>query len=125
MKFRKFGKTVLTAALSSAIVFSLSSCVRSFTVGYLYVTGTVTATPSGNGIISGFKISNDNGKLTAINGLPIATGGANPIRAVLLSGGNYVYVLNQGATASGGNVCTTADPCANSNITEFEVGANG
>jgi hypothetical protein len=66
MKFRKFGKTVLTAALSSAIVFSLSSCVRSFTVGYLYVTGTVTATPSGPGIISGFKINNDNGKLTAI-----------------------------------------------------------
>jgi len=36
MKFRKFGKTVLTAALSSAIVFSLSSCVRSLPVGYLY-----------------------------------------------------------------------------------------
>ena len=125
MTFRKFGKTVLTAALSSAIVFSLTSCIRSFTVGYLYVTGTVTATPSGNGIITGFKINNDNGKLTPINGLPIASGGANPIRAVLLTGGNFVYVLNQGATASGGNVCTTADPCLNSIITEFEVGGNG
>jgi len=71
MTFRKFGKTVLTAALSSAIVFSLSSCVRSFTVGYLYVTGTVTSTPTGNGIISGFKINNNNGKLTALNGLPV------------------------------------------------------
>jgi len=75
MKFRKFGKTVLTAALSSAIVFSLSSCVRSFTVGYLYVTGTVTTTPSGNGIISGFKINNDNGKLKAMDGLPVSSGG--------------------------------------------------
>jgi hypothetical protein len=81
MTFRKFGKTALTAALSSAIAFSLTSCIRSFTVGYLYVTGTVTATPSGNGIITGFKINNDNGKLTAINGLPIGSGGANPIRA--------------------------------------------
>jgi 6-phosphogluconolactonase (cycloisomerase 2 family) len=125
MTFRKFGKTVLTAALSSAIVFSLTSCIRSFTVGYLYVTGTVTSTPSGNGIITGFKIDNDNGKLIALNGLPIGSGGANPIRAVLLTGGNFVYVLNQGATASGGNVCTTADPCLNSNITEFEVGGNG
>jgi hypothetical protein len=125
MTFRKFGKTVLTAALSSAIVFSLTSCIRSFTVGYLYVTGTVTSTPSGNGIITGFKINNDNGKLTAIHGFPVASGGANPIRAVLLTGGNFVYVLNQGATASGGNVCTTNDPCQGGNITEFEVGGNG
>ena len=125
MTFRKFGKTVLTAALCSAIVFSLSSCVRSFTVGYLYVTGTVTSTPSGNGIITGFKINNDNGKLTTLNGFPLASGGANPIRAILLSGGNFVYVLNQGATASGGSNCSTTDPCSNSNITEFAVGGNG
>ncbi len=125
MKFRKFGKTVLTAALSSAIVFSLSSCVRSFTVGYLYVTGTVTATPSGNGIISGFKINNNNGKLTNLDGFPLSSGGANPVRAVLLSGGNFVYVLNRGANASGGSTCTTTDPCLNSNITEFAVGGNG
>ena len=125
MTFRKFGKTALTAALSLAIAFSLTSCIRSFTVGYLYVTGTVTTTPSGNGIITGFKINNDNGKLTAINGLPIGSGGANPIRAVLLNGGNFVYVLNQGATASGGNVCTATDLCPASNITEFEVGGNG
>jgi 6-phosphogluconolactonase len=125
MTFRKFGKTALTATLSLAIAFSLTSCIRSFTVGYLYVTGTVTSTPSGNGIITGFKINNDNGKLTSINGLPIASGGANPIRAVLLTGGNFVYVLNQGTTASHGNVCTTNDPCTNSNITEFVVGGNG
>jgi 6-phosphogluconolactonase len=120
MKFRKFGKTVLTAALSSAIVFSLSSCVRSFTVGYLYVTGTVTAQPNGAGIITGFKINNDNGKLTPLNGLPVATGGANPVRAVLLSGGNFIYVLNQGAIP-----CTATNPCTTANITEFAVGGNG
>ena len=79
MTFRKFGKTALTAALSLAIAFSLTSCIRSFTVGYLYVTGTVTTSPSGNGIITGFKINNDNGKLTPINGTPVASGGANPV----------------------------------------------
>lgn len=125
MKFRKFGKTVLTAALSSAIVFSLSSCVRSFTVGYLYVTGTVTATPTGNGIISGFKIDNNTGALSAIHGLPIGSGGANPVRAVLLSGSNFVYVLNRGANKEGNLDCTATDPCLNSNITEFAVGGNG
>ena len=125
MKFRKFGKTVLTAALSSAIVFSLTSCIRSFTVGYLYVTGTVTSTPSGNGIITGFKINNDNGKLTTLDGFPVSSGGANPVRAVLLSGGNFVYVLNRVANKEGTGDCTTADPCLNSNITEFAVGGNG
>ena len=85
MKFRKFGKTALTAALSMAIIFSLSSCVRSFTVGYLYVTGTTTATPAGNGIISGFKIDNNTGALKAIHGLPVNSGGSNPVRACFLT----------------------------------------
>lgn len=125
MKFRKFGKTVLTAALSSAIIFSLSSCVRSFTVGYIYVTGTTTATPSGNGIISGLKIDNNTGELRALHGLPIGSGGSNPVRAVLLSGGNFVYVLNAGSNSSGGSTCSVADPCTNANITEFAVGGNG
>jgi len=125
MKFRKFGKTVLTAALSSAIVFSLSSCVRSFTVGYLYVTGTSTAQPSAAGLISGFKINNDNGRLVAMDGLPVSSGGANPVRAVLLTGGNFVYVLNRGVNSSGGSVCTATDPCGSPNITEFAVGGNG
>src|SRR5579859_4438477 len=124
-KSMKFGKIVLTAALSSAIVFSLSSCVRSFTVGYLYVTGTVTATPSGNGIITGFKIDNNTGKLSNLHGLPISSGGANPVRAVLLTGGNFVYVLNRGANKEGNLNCTATDPCLNSNITEFVVGGNG
>jgi hypothetical protein len=125
MTFRKFGKTVLTVALSSAIVFSLTSCIRSFTVGYLYVTGTVTATPSGNGIITGFKINNDNGKLTPINGTPVASGGANPVRAVLLTGGNFVYVLNAGAPTGGSSVCTATNTCPTANVSEFEVGGNG
>ena len=125
MKFRKFGKTVLTAAFSAAIAFSLSSCIRSFTSGYLYVTGTVTSTPNGNGIISGFKIDNNTGKLNVMHGLPVSSGGANPVRIVLPTGGRFVYVLNRGANAEGGSVCTTADPCLNSNVQQFVVGGNG
>jgi 6-phosphogluconolactonase (cycloisomerase 2 family) len=125
MKFRKFGKTVLTAALCSAIVFSLSSCVLSFTSGYVYVTGTVTATPNGNGIITGFGIDNNTGKLNALHGLPVGSGGANPVRIVLPTGGRFVYVLNRGTNAENGSVCTVADPCANANITQFVVGGHG
>ena len=85
----------------------------------------MTAQSTGNGIISGYKIDHNTGFLTPINGLPVSSGGANPGRAVLLSGSRFLYVLNQGVNAQGGATCTTADPCQNSNITEFAVGGNG
>jgi 6-phosphogluconolactonase (cycloisomerase 2 family) len=125
MKFTKFGKALLMSAVSAAVVLSVTSCVQSYTVGYLYVTGTETAQTSGSGIISGFKIDHNTGKLSPVNGLPVSSGGANPVRAVLISGSRFLYVLNRGANASGGSVCTTANPCLNSNITQFAVGGNG
>jgi hypothetical protein len=125
MKFTKFGKTLLMSALSAGVVLSVTSCVQSYTAGYLYVTGTVTSESNGNGIISGFKIDHNTGKLVSINGLPVSSGGANPVRAVLLSGSRFLYVLNRGVNAEGGSTCTTADPCLKSNITQFAIGANG
>ncbi len=125
MKFTKFGKALLMSALCAGVVLSVTSCVQSYSVGFLYVTGTVTAQSSGNGIISGFKIDHNTGKLTTINGLPVSSGGANPVRAILLTGSRFLYVLNRGVSASGGSVCTTADPCKNSNITQFAIGGNG
>ncbi len=129
MKFTKFGKALLMSALSAGVVLGFTSCVQSYTVGFLYVTGTSTAQTSGNGIISGFKIDHNTGRLSAIHGLPISSGGANPGRFVLLSGGRFLYVLNQGANADGGAVCTSPGtspgPCSGSNITQFAVGGNG
>jgi 6-phosphogluconolactonase len=125
MKFTKFGKALLISALSAAVALSVTSCVQSYTVGYLYVTGTVTSQSGGNGIISGYHIDHNTGKLTSVNGLPISSGGANPVRAVLVTGSRFLYVLNRGVNSSGGSDCTTADPCQNSNITEFAVGGNG
>ena len=125
MKFTKFGKALLMSALSAGLVLSVTSCNQSYTVGYLYVTGTVTAQSSGDGTITGIQIDHNTGKMSAIRGLPISSGGANPVRAVLLSGGRFLFVLNRGVTASGGPDCTTADPCQNSNITEYAVGGNG
>jgi len=126
MRFTKFGKAFLMSALSAGVIFGLSSCVQSYTVGFLYVTGTNSATTSGNnGIISGFKIDHNKGKLTPINGLPVSTGGSNPVRAVLLSGGRFVYVLNRGVAADGTANCSTTNVCSGSNITLFAVGGNG
>ena len=125
MKFMKFGKALLMCALSLGVVLSISSCVQSYSVGFLYVTGTSTAQTTGNGIVSGFKIDHNTGKLTAIAGLPISSGGANPERAVLLTGGRFIYVLNRGSNSEGNSNCTAIDPCPNANITQFAIGGNG
>lgn len=127
MRFTKFGKALAMGALSAAIVFGVTSCVESYTVGYLYVTGTVTASSGNNGIISGFKIDHNTGQLTQINALPVASGGSNPVRAVLTLGSRFVYVLNRGTNAAGNGDCygVGANACLNANITEFTVGGNG
>ncbi len=125
MKFTKFGKTLLMIAISAGIILGITSCVQSYTVGYLYVTGTNNAASSNAGIISGFKIDHNKGDLVPINGLPIGSGGANPGRAVLLTGGQFIYVLNRGKNSTGTANCTAADPCTGANITQFAVGGNG
>lgn len=123
MRFTKFGKAFLMSVLSAGIILGIASCVQSYSVGYLYVVGNQTAATS-NGIVSGFKIDHNTGKLTAIHGIPVSSGGSNPIRAVLLTGGRFLYVLNAGSNASGGP-CTTADRCDGGNITQFSIGGNG
>lgn len=136
MKFWNFGKTLLIAALSAVVIFGFTSCTQSFTVGYLFITGTLTGSPAGsNGIVSGYKIDNNTGKLTAIHGLPVSSGGANPVRAVLLTGGRFLYVLNMGTNKLGTDCSTvttaelSSDPadytCDGAIITLFTIGGNG
>jgi len=130
MRFTKFGKALATCALSASIIFGVASCVQSYSVGFLYVTGTVTAQSGNNGIITGFKIDHNTGRLAPINGLPVSSGGANPVRAVLTVGSRFLYVLNRGVNADGNGICTTTDPCAingnsTANIQQFVVGGNG
>ena len=126
MKFRKFGKALLMTAISAGVVFGVTSCVQSYSVGYLYVTGTHTASTGGEGVISGFKIDHNTGNLTPIHGLPVSSGGSNPGRFVLLTGqgSRFIYVLNQGTTADG-QPCSTNDVCTTANIVQFAIGGNG
>jgi 6-phosphogluconolactonase (cycloisomerase 2 family) len=126
MKFRKFGKALLMSAVSAGAILSVTSCVQSYTVGFLYVTGTQTAGTTSQGVINGFKIDHNTGYLTPVNGMPISSGGANPGRAVLVAGSRFFYVLNRGVDSAGGVNCTSGTtPCTGSNITLFAVGSNG
>ena len=126
MRFTKFGKALSMGVLSAGVIFGVTSCVESYTVGFLYVTGTVTASTGSSGIISGYKIDHNTGQLTPVNGLPVSSGGANPVRAFLTDSSRFLYVLNRGANASGSGDCygTGANECENSNIVEFAVGGN-
>ena len=124
MKFKKFGKALLMTAISAGMVVGISSCVQSYSVGFLYVTGNQTASTTGQGVISGFKIDHNTGALVGIAGLPVSSGGSNPGRVVLLTGGRFLYVLNRGSH-SDGSACTAASPCSNANVTQFAIGGNG
>jgi hypothetical protein len=127
MRFTKFGKALSMGVLSAGIIFGVTSCVESYTVGFLYVTGTVTASSGNSGIISGYRIDHNVGTLAPIDGLPVSSGGANPVRAVLTLGSRFLYVLNRGVNNAGNGNCYgvgTAE-CQNANITEYAVGGNG
>lgn len=127
MRFTKFGKALLMGVLSAGIIFGITSCVESYTVGFLYVTGTVTASSGNSGIITGYRIDHNVGTLAPIDGLPVSTGGANPVRAVLTLGSRFLYVLNRGVNNAGNGSCygVGSAECQNANITEFAVGGNG
>jgi 6-phosphogluconolactonase (cycloisomerase 2 family) len=109
MKLSKVGQVVMALVVSVGFIFGVTSCTNSYTIGYLYVTGTQYNQ------ISAFNINNQTGKLTPVKSSPFGTSGTNPVREVVLSGGRFLYVLNQGNYAAG-----TA-----SNIALFEIGGDG
>jgi 6-phosphogluconolactonase (cycloisomerase 2 family) len=109
MKLKNLGRAALALAASAVTVLGMTSCTLSYTVGYLFVTG------SQYNQIASYRIQNDNGALHQSS--IVGTGGTNPTQAVVTAGGNYVYVLNAGAG-------TDADP-QHSQIALFSVGGYG
>ncbi len=126
MKLKKFGKALLISALSIGAVLGVTSCVQSYTVGFLFVTGNETAGTNGAGYINGFKIDHNTGNLVQVHGMPVGSGGSNPGRAVLGAASRFMYVLNRGTDPATGGTCTeTTIGCNGANITQFAVGGTG
>jgi 6-phosphogluconolactonase (cycloisomerase 2 family) len=109
MKLKNFGRAALALAASAVMVLGMTSCTLSFTVGYLFVTG------SQYNQIASYRIQNDNGALHATS--TVGSGGTDPIQAVVTSTGTFVYVLNYGTG-------TDAKP-AISSIALFSIGGYG
>lgn len=116
MKFRILGRTLLAVAGAVAVSLSLTSCSNDKTVGYVYVLGTQYNQ------ISVLKQDYNNGTLKNVTS-PVATGGSNPVRAVIPSGNRFLYVLNAGtqsAPDSSGSVTYSS-----ANISIFSIGGFG
>lgn len=116
MKLKNIGRAALALAASAVTVLGMTSCSLSYTVGYLYITG---STPNGgssnSGQITSYRIQNNNGFLRATS--TVGTGGTNPGQVVVNATGNYLYVLNRG-------VGTQSAPAASS-IALFSIGGFG
>ncbi len=107
MKFRKFGRIGLALAVSLGMGLGVTSCSTDHAVGYFYVTG------SQYNQISGFRIDNNLGNLTATENSPFASGGYNPIKALVANAGKFLYVLNAGCGQTGQIACPSGVPAAN------------
>jgi len=91
MKLSKFGRISLALAASLVIAFGTDSCHYNYTEAYIIVTG------SQYNQVASFKENNETGVLLPAPNDPQSSVGNNPIRAALLIGGRYVYVLNEGS----------------------------
>ncbi len=84
---RKAKASILTVAVSAAMVLGLASCSLDYTVGYVYMTTAKT------GVINEYAIDFQSGALGSIGTI---NAGNNPVRIVASPNGKYVYVVNQG-----------------------------
>jgi 6-phosphogluconolactonase len=116
MKFRKFGRIALAMAASLVIGFGTQSCNYDYTEAYIIITG------SQYNQVASYREDNETGVLAAAPHDPLSSGGSNPIRAQLLTGGRYVYVLNQGkpTKAADGTITWTG-----ANVSLFSIGGDG
>ncbi|HLJ79743.1 MAG TPA: beta-propeller fold lactonase family protein [Acidobacteriaceae bacterium] len=116
MKFRKFGRVYLALVASVVLAFGTQSCNYNYTNAYIIVLG------SQYNQVASYKENNDTGGLVQAPHNPQSSGGTNPIRAVLLTGGRYVYVLNQGTpTVQSDN----SIKWSGAGIAVFSIGGNG
>jgi 6-phosphogluconolactonase len=118
MTFSKIGRLVAALVATAALGLGMTACGGG-TIGYMWVLGTFYNQ------ISGFKIDDYTGNLTAINHSPFSSGGTNPVSVVVKPGGRYIYVINAGTGAVGVPNTTGYVGPTGANISQFAVGGDG
>jgi len=124
MTFSKIGRLVTALVASAALGLGMTACGGG-TIGYMWVLGNNFQSPSqSSGEITGYKIDDFTGNLTAIEHSPFASGGSNPQMLVVKPGGRYLYVINTGVDESG-VPGTSGYSLSGSSISEFAIGGGG
>jgi 6-phosphogluconolactonase len=90
MKLSKLARIALAATASLGMVFGVTACAPSNTIGFLYV----TASKQNPGQISVYKIDSQAGRLYQITDSPYGSGGRNPVADVASTSGKNLYVVN-------------------------------
>ena len=90
MTLSRIGRISRALVVSMAVVLGMSAC-GGYTVGFMWVLGTQYNQ------ITGFKIDDYTGNLTTMVGSPYASGGTDPVSLAVRVGGNFVFVVKDGA----------------------------
>jgi 6-phosphogluconolactonase len=123
MTFSKIGRIAMALVASAAIGLGMTACGGG-TIGYMWVLGSSNSNPP-SGEITGFKIDDYTGNLTAIDHSPFSSNGSNPVMLVVKPGGRYIYVINAGTGQVGSPGQTGYVPATATSIAEFSVGGGG
>ncbi len=118
MTFSKIGRIVTALVASAALGLGMTACGGG-TIGYMWVLGTYYNQ------ISGFKIDDYTGNLTAILNSPFNSGGTDPVMLVVKPGGRFLYVVNAGTGGTGVPGSTGFKAPQGASIDEFAVGGSG
>ena len=112
MKLSWFGRATLALVSALALGLGMTACGGG-TIAYLWTVG------QQYNQISGYKVDDYTGNLTAIDHSPFVANGAKPVDIVVKPGGRYVYVINQGSAD------TPTANSADAGISVFSVGGDG
>jgi 6-phosphogluconolactonase (cycloisomerase 2 family) len=115
MKLSLVGRLSMALLVSLALGLGMTACGGG-TIGYMWVLG------QEYNQIAGFKVDEFSGNLTQVPDSPFVSNGAVPVSIVVKTGGNFVYVVNQGTCPTAG--CGTG-PNVGQNIALYSVGGDG
>jgi 6-phosphogluconolactonase (cycloisomerase 2 family) len=125
MTFSKIGRMVSALVASAALGLGMTACGGG-TIAYMWVLGSAnSSTGTSIGQISGFKIDDFTGNLTASDHSPYSSNGSNPQMIVVKPGGRFVYVVNSGIGEVGTPNTSGYKAPTGSGITEYSVGSGG
>ena len=125
MTLSKIGRTVSALVASAALGLGMTACGGG-TIGYMWILGTANSSTAAAGAITGYKIDDYTGNLTAMDHSPYSSGGSNPQMLVVKTGGRFVFVVNSGTSETGSpNSTTNPYSITSAAINVFAVGGGG